>query len=104
MVSGIFAVSLLFVLGGWLWAYLTLRKIAEPLILHFNSISGITQIGNLRDIANIAVLGLITIFVDFWLAIELEERDRFLGKLLAAGGLFLSILIFIGFAAIIGVN
>ena len=38
------------------------------------------------------------------LAFALEERDRFLGKFVAAATLFLAGLIFIYFAAIIDVN
>ena len=44
------------------------------------------------------------VIVNFFLALELEARDWFLGKIVAAATLVLSVLIFIAFAAIISVN
>ncbi len=104
IVTSAFAVSFCFVMGGWLWAYLALRKVSQPLIIHFNNAVGINQIGDLYDLTAVVLFGLIALLLDFCIALELEERDWFLGKLTAAAGLFLSILIFIGFAAIISVN
>ncbi len=104
VVSAAFALSFLFVAGGWLWAYIAMRKINQPLILHFNNYVGITQIGDLADLTYPGILGLVVIFINFLIAFNLEERDWFLGKLMAAATLFFSILIFIGFAAIISVN
>src|SRR3989344_8313952 len=103
IVNATFGLCALFVLGGWLWAFAALRGISQPLIIHFTSVSGINQIGGLRDLANIGLLGGVIILVNFYIALRIEERDRFLGKFLAAGTVFISILIFIGFAAIIGV-
>ncbi len=104
IVNVAFGLCALFVLGGLLWAFAALRGISQPLIIHFTNYGGINQTGSLRDLANIGVLGSIIVFINFYIALRLEERDRFLGKFLAAGTLFISILIFIGFAAIIGVN
>ncbi len=103
IISAAFFLSIFFVASGWLWAFLTLRKISQPLILHFND-SSINQIGSLKDLTAIAILGIITVIADFFLAFEFEKKDWFWGKLVAAAGLFVSILIFIGFAAIISVN
>lgn len=103
-VSSVFLLSFLFVIGGWLWAFFALRKISQPLIIHFNNFLGITQIGGLNDLTIVALFGVISLVLDFLIALELEERDWFLGKLAAAFGLFLGILLFIGFAAIISVN
>lgn len=99
-----FLASALFVVGGWAWAYAVLRNTTQPLIIHFNSEQGITRIGNFADLTAIGILGIVIVIVNCPLAFNLEERDRFLGKLVTAATLFLSILIFIGFAAIINVN
>ncbi len=85
-------------------AYFALRDVSPPLIVHFNNALGINQIGGLKDLAAVAVFGLVALIFDFLLSLELDERDPFLGKLTAAVGLFLAILIFIGFSAIISVN
>ena len=102
--SALFLVSLILVLGSSLWAYGALRKIHGPIIVHFSSLGGIDQIGEIWDLLRIGVLGLVVISINFFIAFELEERDWFLGKLTAAVTVFLSLLIFIGFAAIISVN
>ncbi|MBI3589693.1 MAG: hypothetical protein HY093_04780 [Candidatus Liptonbacteria bacterium] len=99
-----FVVSLVFVLGGWLWAYLALRTISLPLIIHFSNISGINQVGYAWDLAKVGLFGILVVMVNFLIAYELELRDKFLAKLASAFTLFLSILIFIYFAAIISVN
>ena len=103
-ISSVFLLSFLFVIGAWLWAFFALRKISQPLIIHFNNVLGISQIGNLNDLSMVAIFGLISLILDFCITLEFEERDWFLGKLAAAFGLFFSILLFIGFAAIISVN
>ncbi len=103
-ISIVFAASLLLVAGGWLWAYVALRGISQPLIIHFTHSGGINQVGDIRDLSNVGLLGAVIVLVNFGIAVALEERDRFLAKFVAAGTLFVAILIFIGFAAIIGVN
>lgn len=104
IVSGIFLASFIFVLGGTLWAYFALRGVSGPLILHFNNLAGINQIGGLAELIWMGVTGLTIVVISFRVALELEARDWFLGKLLAATTLLVGILIFIGFAAIISVN
>ena len=103
-ISAVFLLSFLFIVGGWLWAFFALRKISQPLIIHFNDVLHINQVGSLNDLTIVALFGLISLVLDFLIALELEERDWFLGKLTAAFGLFFSVLLFIGFAAIISVN
>ncbi len=104
IVSLTFLLGFFLIIGGWLKAYFVLRGIPEPLIVHFNNALGINQIGGLKDLAAVAVFGIVSLIFDFLLSLELDERDQFLGKLTAAAGLFLAILIFIGFSAIISVN
>ena len=103
LVRASFWVSGAFVLGGWLWAYVALRGIEQPLIIHFVS-RQINQIGGVGDLAAIGIFGVLVVLVNFFVSEELEKRDLFLGKLLAAATLFVCVLIFIAFATIIHVN
>jgi hypothetical protein len=104
VISAAFGLCFVLVGGGVLWAYVALKNVSGPLILHYNSIEYITQIGDLRALLAAGVFGLIALLVNFILALELKEREWFLGELLAAGSVFMSTLIFIAFAAIISVN
>lgn len=96
--------SLVFVSAATIWAYIATKDISGPIVVHFNNVSGINQIGTFLDMVLVGVTGLVVIVINFFLALELEERDWFLGKIVAIATLFLSILIFIAFAAIISVN
>lgn len=102
--SLIFLVSFVFVLGAALWSYFALRTVGGPIILHFSNFSGITQIGDLSSLVLFGVGAIVVVVINFFIVLELEERDKFLGKLMAAATLIFALLIFIGFAAIIGVN
>ncbi len=103
-VSLIFLFSFLLVIVGWVRAYFMLKGITQPLVIHFNNAFGINQTGGLRDLLAVGFFGIVSLAADFFLSIELDERDRFMGKLTAASGLFFAILIFIGISAIISVN
>jgi len=98
------AVSLLLILSSWLWAYFSLHQIKEPLVIHFTPLGGISQIGRLGDLSGIAAFGVIVLAVNFWLSINMEKRDLIWGKVIMAATAFTSLLIFTGFAAIIGAN
>ncbi len=100
----IFIVALIFVLAGWFWSYLALREATLPLILHFSNFSGINQVGYVWDLSKVALFGTVVVALNFLITRELEKRDRFLSRLTSAVTLFLGILIFIYFAAIISVN
>lgn len=104
VVGLVFLLSLIFISGGMLWAYLALNAVSGPLIIHFNNLVGINQIGNLGDLFWLGATGIVAVVLNFIVAMELESRDYFWGKLLAAATLLFSLLIFIGFAAIISVN
>ena len=56
------------------------------------------------DLLNTAIFGLVVVLVNFGIALALEERDRFLGKLIAAATAVFAILLFIGFSVIMSVN
>ncbi len=96
--------SLAFVVGGWAWSYEALNGIHEPLIIHFNNLRGINQVGDVGDLGKLGVFGVIVVMINVMLALELDHRDRFWGKFLASLTLLLAALLFIGFAAIINVN
>lgn len=96
--------SMTLVVGGWLWAYFKLRKIADPLIIHYSPEVGIDQVGYAGDLAKVGVFGIVIVAMNFIISVELEQKDKFLGRLTSAVTAFLGILIFIYFAAIISVN
>ncbi|MBI5220857.1 MAG: hypothetical protein HY978_03430 [Candidatus Liptonbacteria bacterium] len=104
LIGALCALALMVTLGGWMWVYLTLRGIGQPLILHFNPLVGINQVGNVWNLARIAGLGVTVIVVNYLIALELDERYPFVGKLLASGALVFALLLFVAFAAIIAVN
>lgn len=106
VVSAIFFAALIFAGGGYFWTWLALRGIgsAEPLILHFDDLQGITAVGAFDSLHFMGIFGVAVVLVNFALALELEERDPVLGKVIAGVTLAFAILLFIAFVAIIGVN
>jgi hypothetical protein len=99
-----FAISFLLVAASWVWAFVYMRGIKQPLVVHFDSFTGINQIGSLATLTGMSITALVALAVDLLLAWEMEKRDSFLGKFLAGFALFFSLLIFLGFSAIISVN
>ena len=108
VVSGVSAASAFLVAAGWAWACVALRDTSPYIIAHWNSDLDITQAVIGQDIpaflAGIGGTGLFFVLVNWLLALELERRDRFWGKLVAGATAAVAALIFIGFAAIIAVN
>lgn len=102
-VSISFALAYVLVLSGWIWSWARLKSVTE-LTLHFNTYTGINRVGTITDLHTFGVLGLIMVSFNLLIAMLLEERDWFLGKLLAFAGLTLGILIFIGFMVIMNTN
>jgi hypothetical protein len=104
-VSAAFLGSLLLVAGGSMWAWVALQGIAgSPLILHFDDIEGITAVGGPGGFLFMGILGMVVVLFNFAIALELEERDRFLGKITAGMTFIFAVLLFVSFAAIINVN
>lgn len=99
-----FLAGFLLIAGGFLWSFLSLRGLAEPFIIHWNAARGINQIGGLMDLIIMGAFGELVIIANFFIALELDVRDRFLGKLVAAATLFFAFLLFLTFRAIIAVN
>jgi hypothetical protein len=102
------AAALAFVLGGFIWALAELGSRGlqggGPLILHFNDIVGITEIGMRGTFAFAGIFAAFAVVINFMIALELDARDRVLGKMIAALTLAAAVLLFIGCAAIINVN
>lgn len=103
--------ALAFAAGGAVWAYAALRaaatgpgEAATPLILHFDDLAGISAVGGIGTIVFMGIFGIAAALLNFFVALTLDERDRFLGKLAAAVTLLFSVLLFVAFAAIINVN
>lgn len=99
----VFSAAFTFVIAGWIWSWSRLHGASE-LTLHFSDYGGINKTGNMWDLHAFGILGLVMLFLDWLIAMTLEERDWFLGKLMASAGLTLGILIFIGFVVIMNVN
>lgn len=99
-----FLLSLLAVLSGWIWAYFALRSVSGPLILQYQSALGINQVGYAGELARVGVFGFLVVAVNFLISTQLEERVPFWGGVASFMTVFLGILIFIYFAAIISVN
>ncbi|MBU6501122.1 MAG: hypothetical protein KGJ89_04530 [Patescibacteria group bacterium] len=103
-VSLVCAAGLVLVLSGFFWAYISLRQVGWPIVVHFNNLAGINQIGGISELLYVGITGTVVVLVNSFISLELEERDGFWGKLLASATLLFGILIFIYFAAIISVN
>lgn len=97
--------SLAFAAGGFFWALGALSAVSSgPLILHFNDLQGLTSIGNFGDIVLMGILGIVIVIINFFIAVELEARDKVLGKIVSVVTLAMAILLFLTFAAIIKIN
>src|SRR3984957_3017270 len=87
------ALGLAFILGGLFWALAVLPP--GMLILHFNDLDGITSIGSRAVFIFMGAFGSLVTSMNFFIAIEFDVRDKFLGKFLAAMTLVFGILLFI---------
>ena len=101
-------ISFLSVVAGWAWAYITLVPLAQSIIVLWSSESGILRTVPADEfpsfLAGIGGTALLIVIVNAALAVELERRDRSWGRLVALGTGAFAALIFIAFAAMIGVN
>jgi hypothetical protein len=104
-VSIVSLIALVLVLGGffWLWSALAVMG-SGPFILNFNDIQGITRTGGIGDVVAMGILATLIVVINFFLALELDRRDRMLGKMVAGITLVGAILLFIAFIAILNAN
>lgn len=104
VVSLLSLASFALVAGGFFWMLGALGSARGPLILHFNDMQGITSIGTLGDLLWMGGIGIAIVVINFFIALDLEARNRVLGKIVAALTLAMAVLLFLAFAAIINVN
>jgi hypothetical protein len=97
-------VSLCLVVVGCAWAYIRLRALGTPIILHFSDFSGIDRIGTGADLLLYGGLGAVIVLMNGALAHTLSFRERFWSMVLSGATLLMAVLIFILFAVIISVN
>ena len=102
--AAVFVLSFIFVASGGIWCFFALRQSSGPLILHFNDIGGISQIGGINSLLGVGVLGGVMVIVNFFISLEARPRSAVISWLVAGSTLFFSVLLFMGFAAIINVN
>jgi hypothetical protein len=111
LITALYTIALAFVIGGCVWACVELGGITgNPLILHFNDLIGITQVGGLAPIIFMGVFGILVVLMNAAIAFEFADRPgaaahgQFFGRFLAALTLAFAVLLFIAFAAIINAN
>ncbi len=106
IVATLSASAIAFVIGGFAWIMIAINRLdaSGPFILHFNDMAGITSVGDLSVIVFMGIFGIVATVMSFFVSLELDERDPFLGKIMAGGGLIFAILLFIAFASILNVN
>lgn len=100
----ILAVSFILVLSVSAEAYFSLRNIGTPIVTHWNNYSGIDRIGTSDDLLRMAFFGIIIVAANGALGLVLEPRNKFAAWLVASATLLMSVLHFILFIAIMGVN
>lgn len=86
------------------WVVVSLYSSEQPQILQYASSMGIFRIGSVWDILMLIVTGMVFATANYFLAISLHERNRFLSLLTSAVSILVSALIFIAVSAMIGVN
>jgi hypothetical protein len=104
LVNGSLAAAFLLVLAGFLWTMISFMMTGGPFILHFDDLQGITMISGRGFVVFMGIFGMAMVFINGNIALELESRESFWGKLIAALTVTLAVLLFIAFAAILSVN
>ncbi len=103
LVSIVSGLAFLIILIGQALLFSTFRDHSGPLVIHYTR-DGIDQFGTLAQVLGYGVIGWVVVGINYAIALELEYRDWFWGKFVAAVTLGLSILLFTVFQAIITVN
>ena len=98
------ALNLFSLLCAGVWVVFALSSLGQPQILRYADSMGIFKIGAVGDILMLIITGMIFTVANYFLAISLEGRNKFLSLLTSAVSIFVSALIFIAVSAMIGVN
>ena len=76
----------------------------RPIVMHFDDINGITQMGAFNDIIFITITGIIVTIINFFIALEIRKKDVFLAKIISIASILFAVLLFIAFTAILTMN
>ncbi len=87
-----------------IWVIFALSSSSQPQILRYADAMGIFKIGSVGDILMLIITGMIFAGANYFLAINLQGRNKFLSLLTSAVSIFICALIFIAVSAMIGVN
>lgn len=98
------SISTFGLISAAIWASIALFSSNQPQILQYANSLGIFRIGSVWDILMLIFTGIVFAVADYFVAVSLHSRSRFLSILTSAVSLFVSILIFIAVSAMIGVN
>lgn len=85
-------------------ASLGLIKTNNLLIMHYDSYKGIDFLGEKRDVFSVIGLSAVIILLNFWLAVKVYFKERFLAYSLSFASQIFSLLILIGVFVIISIN
>ncbi len=76
-----------------------------PLIIRFNKLIGEANlVGDFRTVFSLGLVTSFTLLINFLLAREIYNRERFLSYILAAASLIVSLLFLIAVSGIVAVN
>ncbi|MFH0890785.1 MAG: hypothetical protein V1856_02005 [Candidatus Liptonbacteria bacterium] len=101
IISGL---GVVFAAVGYAWFFAKLRASGSTVVMHFNNVEGINQYGSFTQLAWLGGFGMVLTCINLVLTMEIAERDMILGRLAAGINIFIGVLLFIAFAAIIGAN
>lgn len=87
-----------------IWVIIALSSSNQPQIIQYANSLGIFRIGSVWDILMLVFTGIVFAVADYFLAISLCGRSRFLSLLASSVSVFICALIFIAVSAMIGVN
>ncbi len=104
VILSFFGLSAALVILSILFIFLGLGRTSGELILSFDSEGKIKFIGNFWTAIAIFMVALGILLINFALASEVYNRERFLSYILGAGSLFFSILVLILSWFIVSVN
>ena len=99
-----FALSAVFLVVAFSYAYVNFADFQNLLIVHFDSYRGADFLGDPSDVFGILGVALVILIINGFVADELYWRERFLAYVFACGSAFLSLLILMAVLAIISVN
>lgn len=92
------------ILGSLILAFLKLKGLSYPLVLHFDIFRGVDFLGDTTDFWGIWLGGFACIILNFFLGEVMFKKERVLSYVFLAINLLLALLLFIITAIVIGAN